>query len=169
MYDLLISVGKEAIWNKNSANYLCSFRSSVLYKHRQNLRAADFRKAKDSFTVPHYFNIVNGGGTEHYLRRGFPTYIVTCISQLRLNYSSIFNRGKWFDLGMFEDRPCKLCGERDSFSHIFDCDQLTESRSKILPPHLSTFDKIMGAVHRDIRQHDIKNIYIYISTVLRNR
>jgi hypothetical protein len=111
MYDLLISVGKEAIWNKNSANYLCSFMSSVLYKHRQNLRAADFRKAKDSFTVPHYFNIVNGGGTEHYLRRGFPTYIVTCISQLRLNYSSIFNREKWFDFGMFKNHPV-ICVER---------------------------------------------------------
>jgi len=169
MSELLSSVGYENVWNKNSANFFCSFRASAIFKHRQNLRAADLRLARNSSTVPHYFRIVNCGGAERYLRRNLPTYIVTCISQFRLNYSSIFNRGKWINLGMFEEKLCTLCGERASLSHLFECDQLSQLRSNLLPSNLSNFDNIIDTVHKDINLDVIKRIYIYLTTVLINR
>jgi len=169
MHDLLLSVGYKNIWNKNSANFLCSFRESVTLKHRQNLRAADLQMAKNSTTIPHYYRINNGGGAERYLKQCLPSYIITCIIQLRLNYSYIFNSGKWFDLGMFDENLCKLCGERDSFSHLFECSQLSRLRSNLIPSHLSSFDNIIDTVHKDIKLNTIKRIYIYLSTVLRNR
>jgi len=119
--ELLSSVDYLSIWNKNSANFLYSSRSSILNKLRQNLRAAVLRLANTSTTVPHYSSIVSKPRTCQYLRQNFPSYLVTCIAQIRLDYSNIFNSGKWYDLAMFDGRLCSVCVEQESFSHIFEC------------------------------------------------
>jgi hypothetical protein len=171
--NILRTVGCENVWNRNSANVLCSFRSTILNKHRQNLGAADLNLAKNSSSLPHYFSLVNGFGAERYLQRNLPVYLVNCITQIRLNYSIVFHNGKWINLGMFDERLCSRCGERDSFSHVFECSQLSELRAKILPSSLLTqlysFDKILEIVKTNIDQYTLKRVYIYISSVLCNR
>jgi len=166
MQNLLQSVGYQSIWNKNSANFLSICRSSVISKHRQNLRAVDLQLAKNSTTLPHYFSIISQSKSYHYLRQNLPTYLTTCIAQIRLNYSTIFNSGKWHDLSMFDERLCLLCGERESFSHIFECAQRLSLRAKILPPHLSSFDSVLSSVHSKINLLNIKQVYLFITIVL---
>jgi hypothetical protein len=84
--NILRTVGCENVWNRNSANVLCSFRSTILNKHRQNLGAADLNLAKNSSSMPHYFSLVNGFGAERYLQRNLPVYLVNCITQIWLNF-----------------------------------------------------------------------------------
>ena len=123
----------------------------------------------NSTTLPHYFSIISNSRTSQYLKQNFPSYLVTCIAQIRLNYSTIFNSGKWHDLSMFDGRLCSLCDEQESFSHIFECVQLSELRAKILPSHLLSYDQVFLSVHNNPNMLDIKQIYIFITTVLENR
>jgi hypothetical protein len=169
--NLFDDTGFKHVWERNSANYLESFRSRIIGEHRRRLGAADLNFAKLSSSIPHYSALKSGYGTEKYLISNYPTYLVTCISQIRLNLSIIFNQGKWYNLSMFDEELCTLCGECDSFAHLFECAQLSELRSRILPPYLnlSNFDAILKLVHKNIKQHNCKSLYFFITTALRNR
>jgi len=142
----------------------CFFhRNQILNQLRQDLGAEDMKLARQSKTVPHYQYIVNGLKAEKYLQKNLPNYIVTCIAQLRLNYSIIYNKGAWYDLGMFEQTMCVYCGGSNSLAHLFECQSNSEEKNKYLP-NCSDF---IGLVHKNIKIHDYNNLYYFLCSVLK--
>jgi hypothetical protein len=88
-------------------------------------------------SIPHYSYISNGYEAEKYLNLNLPTYLVTCLCQIRLNFSIVYNQHKWYNLSMFERKICKLCGEDEYFAHLFECQQLADLRTNIFPPYVT--------------------------------
>ena len=89
---------------------------------RQNIGIDDLGLSEVSSTMSHYSNLLDSHyGAKFYLTKNLPFYIVTCIAQTKLNYSIIYNRGTWHNLGMSDSVTCSFCGDVDSFPHIFTC------------------------------------------------
>ncbi len=166
--EILVIVKEEAIIDKCSANYLYFCRERVIRKHRWSLGEQDLESARKSTSIPHYDKLVSSIFAEPYLMTALPQYIVTCVAQLRLNYSIIFNQGSWHNLGMFELRGCKFCDERDSFNHLFSCSHYKQLRIKLLSPDMD-FDVTAVTATRNIDLEACKNIYIFINAALKLR
>jgi hypothetical protein len=163
----LTRVKEEATLDKGSANYLYFFRERVVRKHRWSLGEQDLDLARKSTTIPHYHKLVSSIFAEPYLMTALPQYIVTCVAQLRLNYSIIFNQGSWHDLGMFEIRGCKFCEERDSFTHLFTCSHYKQLRLKLLSPDPDF--EVMTVIEKTIDPEVYKNVYFFINSALKLR
>jgi hypothetical protein len=120
---------------------------------------------RKSRSIPHYQQIVNGTEAEAYLTKNLPLYLVTCISQVRLNYSVIFNKGTWYNLGMFEPKMCGACGESDSFSHLFSC----PSNQDLQDRYLLFKSDVISAVRKNVHPTICKNIYYFICSALKRK
>jgi hypothetical protein len=165
MRSKLTDLGFESVWTKDSVKYLYSYRDAILDKLRQDLGEADMNLARESGSIPHYQHIVNGAKAEAYLTNNLPTYLVTCIAQVRLNYSVFFNKGKWYNLGMFNPKMCGACGDLDSFSHLFSCPSNQDLQDKYLPFKSDVINTVRKNVHPTL----IKNIYFFICSALRRK
>jgi hypothetical protein len=164
---ILQGIGHERVLERNSATYLYLRRRQIIEDCRQNLGEADLISAKDSTRIPHYADMKHGYGAELYLQNNYPSYLVTCIAQTRLNYSIIYNKGSWHDLGMFEEVICRFCGEWDSFSHLFSCTHLSSLRAQLTPS--SDPNNTLNIVQNNYNFSDCKNLYIFLSTALKAR
>jgi len=162
---VFVNLNFNNVWIKDSANFLCLHREPILEKLRQELGVGDMELARQSRSIPHLPNIVNGAKTEAYLHRNLPSYLVTCIAQVRLNYSIIFNKGTWYNFGMFDNRMCTSCGELDSFSHLLHCSSNRDLKAKYLP----NCDDLIGLVSARFRIKDCSNIYYFISSALKRK
>lgn len=165
--DKLVNLGFEKVWTRNSANYLCAFRDPILMKLRQNLGADDQLRAQSSSSIPHYSTIKSCLGPELYLMQLFPFYLVTCIAQTRLNFSLLYNTGKWHNLGFYEDAQCSFCGESESLLHLFNCQHYFDIKSKIWP--LDQPSDILNIVQKPYKLNPCKNLYFFITSALKKR
>ena len=166
---MLDSIGYLYVWNRSSANFLSACRSRILDTLRRILGARDLELAAVSSRIPHYSSLVNSHfGAKFYLAKNLPFYLVTCIVQSRLNYSIIYNRGKWHNLGMFDSVSCRFCGELDSFPHLFIC-----AHTSSLLPLIAQQDPpsyILSLVNnKDSSFKDFKNLYLFVTRALQLR
>jgi hypothetical protein len=165
--EILAIVKEEAIIDNCSANYLYFFRERALRKHRWSLGEQDLELARKSTTIPHYYNLVSTIFAEPYLLMALPQYIVTCVAQLRLNYSIIYNQGIWYNLGMFEHKECPFCEERDSLAHLFSCSHYKQLRIKLLSADPDF--EVCTTIDRKIDFEVCKKVYIFINLALKLR
>ena len=167
--DALSVLGYGEVWNKNCADFLFVRRAEILGRLRQTLGDADVNRARVSKSIPHYLQISNGYAAEKYLTQNLPAYLVTGICQVRLNYSIVYNQGKWYNLSMFDSKTCKLCGEQESFAHLFECPQLADIKTRILPPYLpvSNYDDVLKFVHTNLNIAHCKSLYFFVTTALK--
>jgi len=165
MYNLLDPLGMQNILNINPAIISFSSRKRIILKHRESLGVVDLESAKNSTFLPIYESLVVSCSCKPYFHVKMPIYLTSTVIQTRLGLSIIFNKGSWHNLGQFEECYCKFCGERDSFPHLFDCENNQDLRRKfpfILPNSNNIFTD-------QCNLQNCKNMYIFITTALKRR
>jgi len=161
---ILNDLGFNRVYETNSFNLISICRPRIIGKFSQNLRSADRRRAVSSSYICNYVDILNCPGTQWYLRRNLPTYLVTCIAQVRLQSSVFYNKGNWHNYGAFKSELCKFCGEENSFLHIFSCTDNFSYKQKYLPvlPEVSMLE-LTKRLKYDLNL--CKNLYYFITSV----
>jgi hypothetical protein len=165
--DIFTKLGYTNVWEMNSANFLSLSRTSILKKHMESLGMDDLHRSRLSSTMPHYYLLKSGYGAEKYLCQSLPRYQVHQLIQLRLNYSLVYNNGKWHNLGMFEASYCRFCGEQESLAHLFTCVRYFEAKLKILLSADPNFKPTL--VFNNIDQNYLKSIYLFVTSALKVR
>ncbi len=167
--EALSELGYINVWDTECASLLSVHRKEILRSLRHHLGAVDLNHAHISKSIPHYFPISNGFEAEKYLSQNLPTYLVTCICQIRLNVSIVYNQRKWYNLAMFESKLCKFCGEEESFAHLFECPHFKDLKSRILPPYLpfNNFDDVLKLMYSNINNSHCKSLYFFITSALK--
>jgi len=127
LQETLARVGLQHLYDRNSPVEIAESTPLVLRKHRQFLIPSDI--SKSSKLNPHYQNLKRSYLPAPILECGLPSCFATPIPQVRVNSNSVFDNGKWHDLGNFKHEPCKLCG---NFYHtMWECPgtkQIRDSR-----------------------------------------
>jgi hypothetical protein len=162
-------IGEEKAIDNPSPFYLDMITKRVLRKHRWRLGEEDIDQARVSNSIPHYFNdkLIHSIFTEPHLTLNLPSYLITCICQIRLNYPLLFVQGSWHDLGIFEDSCCRFCGESESFLHLFYCPHYQHLRAKFVSPD-PLFDP-QTAVLGNIDVPMCTGIYYFLASALKLR
>jgi hypothetical protein len=166
---MLVSIDEESLIDNSSPIYLSLRTDRVLEKHRWRLGELDVEKARNSKSIPHYFNnnLIYSIFPEPYLKLSLPPYLISCICQIRLNYPLLFVQGSWHNLGIFEGSTCRFCGEDESLLHLFNCPQYLHLKSKFVSsdPSFDPLTTVLG--HIDVPV--CKKIYYFIASALKLR
>jgi len=129
----LEDLGLGKLWKSQSVNLIMNYEKIFIEKLMDRSKTEDWELAKKSTSTPHYTLIKSTAREEPYLNLKLPFFVVRRILQLRLNFNSIFQEGKWVDLGMWDCSMCRYCPEQRSFFHsIFECKDDAILRSRIV-------------------------------------
>jgi len=167
---MLDVTGHAYVWDLGSLVALSCKRKAIIRKIAEIDREADIAAAQNSTSIPHYFSLLRGeAGPAPYLSAKLPCYLATCAATIRLGYDQFHFNGAWYKLGAAEGVPCRMCGGRATFFHIFnDCPGMTQAR-------LSSFDNMQPAfdIHRTLSLADdnpllLKKIYYYMCKITKS-
>jgi len=167
---MLEITGHTYIWEQNSAAALACKRNEIIRKLIAADREADILSAQNSSSIPHYFNTLRGTvGPASYLKVKLPCYLATCAATIRLGYDRFHLNGEWYKLGSIEGTPCRLCGDNETFGHIFnDCPGLAQVRLSFFNNLQPDFNILRTLSVAPGDQLLLKKLHSYMSKVIKS-
>jgi len=166
--ETLAITGHSYVWELNSLTVLACKRKEIIQKLQAIDREADVMSAQHSSAVPHYYDLIKGTvGCAPYLKAKLPCHLATYAATIRLGYDRFSFKGSWHKLGAIDGKPCYLCGDTATFTHIFNnCPGLTQTRILYYGSRDPNFDiqSILSKASTDSKE--LTKIYSYMSKVL---
>ena len=160
------------LWKSGSANSVLRSRALFLQSLESSCRTFDLDQVKKSSFIPHYHSILPIKRSAPYLNFNLPLYTIRKIVQIRLNLNTIFYEDRVIDLGMWEEKFCKFCGNQLSLSHaLCECPNNVKLRQQLSftctdqLSYLNFLSDIANVKHTSIQY---KNIYVFVQNVIKN-